>query len=192
MGDLQKGERCVSACLHACAGIFISNYRYANMDFIFLSAIVTTTIMLMTISYDIACQWSRNFFTRMAQMPSYMHLPKTLTLQFRVPKFHLPGHIKKCWAPYSFNFTKWVGRTDGEGVERNWSWLNGIARCVSMMGPGGRWDTLDDFCNYSNWRKTVTLGMLCVAYSLNVELNEFTRRPATSKTHASHPGSDFA
>ncbi|KAF4564900.1 hypothetical protein EYR36_002843 [Pleurotus pulmonarius] len=26
-----------------------------------------------------------------------------------------------------------------------------------MMGPGGRQDTLDDFCNFWNWRKTVNL-----------------------------------
>ena len=129
------------------------------MDFIFLSSIAGTSIKSITISYDIACQWSRNLLSRMAKMPEHLHIPDSIKLQFKVPKFHLPAHVSKCWAPYSFNFTKWVGRTDGEGVERNWSWLNGIARCVSMMGPGGRSDTLDDFCNYHNWRKTVGLGM---------------------------------
>lgn len=128
------------------------------MDFIFLSSIAGITLTSVVISYDIACQWSRNFFTRMVEMPLSLQLPETLKLQFRVPKFHLPGHVKKCWAPYSFNFTKGVGRTDGEGVERNWSSLNGVARCVSMMGPGGRVDTLDDFCNYNNWQKTLSLG----------------------------------
>jgi Kyakuja-Dileera-Zisupton transposase len=133
---------------------------YANMDFILLSSLVGTLLLLITISYDIACQWWRNFFTRMEEMPDWLKLPPTVNLRFRVPKFHLPVHVKRCWAPFSFNFTPWVGRTDGEGVERNWSWLNGIARCVSMMGLGGRWDTLDDFCNYHNWRKTVNLGKL--------------------------------
>ena len=128
------------------------------MDFIFLSAIASFCLLLVTVSYDIACQWSRNFFTRMERMPEWMQIPGFVQLRFQVPKFHLPSHVKKCWSPFSFNFTRWVGRTDGEGVERNWSWLNGIARCVSMMGPGGRWDTLDDFCNYHNWRKTVNLG----------------------------------
>lgn len=93
-------------------------------------------------------------------MPPSMQLPESLQLKFCVPKFHLPAHVQKCWAPYSFNFAKGVGRTDGEGVERNWSWLNGIARSVSLMGPGGRADTLDDFCNYHNWRKTTALGEL--------------------------------
>jgi hypothetical protein len=128
------------------------------MDYIFLSSMAGTTLKLVTISYDIACQWGRHLRTRMAKMPLWLQLPDSLKLQFRVPKFHLPAHVQKCWAPYSFNFTRGVGRTDGEGVERNWSWLNGIARCVSVMGPGGRSDTLDDFCNYHNWRKTTSLG----------------------------------
>jgi hypothetical protein len=90
-------------------------------------------------------------------MPESLCLPTSTILRKFVPKFHLPPHKVKCHAPFSFNFATGVGRTDGEGVERNWSILNGIASSVSMMGPGGRWDTLDDFCNFSNWRKTVSL-----------------------------------
>jgi hypothetical protein len=129
------------------------------MDYIFLSSLARTSLSLVTISYDIACQWSRNLCARMEKMPSWMHVLDSTKIRFCVPKFHLAAHVPSCWAPFSFNFMKWVGRTDGEGVERNWSWLNGIARCVSMMGPGGRWDTLDDFCNYHNWRKTTATGV---------------------------------
>ena len=57
-----------------------------------------------------------------------------------------------------FQFHTHVGRTDGKGVEQNWSRLNGVARCVSIMGSGGCADTLDDFYNYHNWRKTIGLG----------------------------------
>lgn len=111
------------------------------------------------ISYDIACQWSVNFLKRMSAptMPLALRIPAQTVIKYFVPKFHLPAHEPKCHAPFSFNFARGVGRTDGEGIERNWSVLNGIAPSVSMMGPGGRWDTLDDFCNYSNWRKTVNL-----------------------------------
>ena len=91
-------------------------------------------------------------------MPEQLRLAPSTSVKFFVPKFYLPGHITKCQALFSFNFAPGVGRTDGEGVERNWSVLNGIARSVSMIGPGGRWDTIDDFCNYANWRKTI---MLC-------------------------------
>jgi len=147
------------------------------MDFIFLSSIALTLLKKVIISYDIGCQWMLNFLVRMANMPYHLRIPRSLELQFKVPKFHLPAHVSKCWAPFSFNFTKGVGRTDGEGVERNWSWLNGIARCVSMMGPGGRSDTLDDFCNFHNWRKSVGLGTWSLVGSCNsVELTHATSR----------------
>ncbi|KAJ8689357.1 hypothetical protein PTI98_013382 [Pleurotus ostreatus] len=140
IGDLQKGE------------------QYANMDYIFLSSIMATSLFLVTITYDIACQWYRNFFTRMTQLPSALQLSSRVDLRFRIPKFHLAAHKESCHAPFSLNYTKWVGRTDGEGVERMWSWLNKVSHSVSMMGQGGRQDTLDDFCNFWNWRKTVNLG----------------------------------
>lgn len=129
------------------------------MDYIFLASIVGTLLQLVTISYDIACQWGINFFARMnaPTMPEALRIPASTVVTYYVPKFHLQAHNSKCHAPFSFNFGLGVGRTDGEGVERNWSLLNGIAPSVSMMGPGGRWDTLDDVCNYGNWRKTVGL-----------------------------------
>ncbi|KAJ7118695.1 hypothetical protein C8R43DRAFT_1091016 [Mycena crocata] len=139
-GDLQKGE------------------RYANMDYLFFSSLLGMTLKTVVSSYDIACQWGRNFAKRASEMPAKMQLPKDVKVLFKVPKFHLPPHVKKCHGPYSFNYTKGVGRTDGEGVERNWSWLNWAARFVSVMGPGSREDTIDDLCGFSNWKKTVDLG----------------------------------
>ncbi|KAJ7065998.1 hypothetical protein B0H15DRAFT_743445, partial [Mycena belliarum] len=139
-GDLQRGE------------------RYSNMDYIWFSSVMGITLLLIVASYDIACQWSRHFWERMKKMPSHMQLPSGTKVQFKVPKFHLPPHVKKCHGPFSFNFTKWVGRTDGEAVERNWSWLNMAARSISVMGPGSREDTIDNFCGFANWRKIVGLG----------------------------------
>ncbi|KAJ7866049.1 hypothetical protein B0H14DRAFT_3084255 [Mycena olivaceomarginata] len=139
-GDLQRGE------------------RYSNMDYLFFSSLIGITLLTIVASYDIACQWSRRFWTRAQNMPKAMRLPSGLKILFKVPKFHLPPHVKVCHGPYSFNYTKGVGRTDGEGVERNWSWLNSAARSISVMGPGSREDTIDDLCGFSNWRKTVDLG----------------------------------
>jgi hypothetical protein len=79
-------------------------------------------------------------------------------MRYKVPKFHLPPHVPACQAPFSFNFATGVGRTDGEGVERNWSWLNGAAASTSQMGPGSRHDTLDDYMGFSNFRKVTELG----------------------------------
>ncbi|KAF7377213.1 CxC2 domain-containing protein [Mycena sanguinolenta] len=137
-GDLQRGEN--------------------NMDYLFLSSLMGIVLLTVIASYDIACQWSRNFWKRAEKVPEKLKLPDWLEIIFKVPKFHLPPHVKKCHAPYSFNYTKGVGRTDGEGVERNWSWLNSAARSVSVMGPGAREDTIDDLCGFSNWKKTIDLG----------------------------------
>ncbi|KAJ7020126.1 hypothetical protein C8F04DRAFT_1275478 [Mycena alexandri] len=139
-GDLQKGE------------------RYSNMDYLFFSSLIGITLLTVVASYDIACQWSRNFWSQATAMPIELKLPDWLNILFKVPKFHLPPHVKSCHGPYSFNYTKGVGRTDGEGMERNWSWLNWAVRSVSVMGPGSREDTIDDLCGFSNWRKTVELG----------------------------------
>lgn len=128
------------------------------MDYIFVMSMFLCALNMVIVSYDIACQWAKNFWSRMEKFPDNTRLRTGLDVQFLVPKFHLPAHVPKCFAPYSFNFRRGVGRTDGEGVERNWSWLNGLARCLSMMGAGGRWDTVDDLCNHHNYKKTVDLG----------------------------------
>lgn len=137
------------------------------MDYIFLSSIIGITVLSIVASYDIACQWFKNFFTRMKEMPAHMQVDPKVKWQFKVPKFHLPPHIPKCHGPFSFNFTKWVGRTDGEGTERNWSWLNMAARSVSVMGPGSRRDTLDDFCGYHNYKKNMNLGKCISTFCIN-------------------------
>ncbi|KAJ7758971.1 hypothetical protein DFH07DRAFT_772307 [Mycena maculata] len=77
--------------------------------------IMGLTLLSIVASYDIACQWSINFWERAKAMPAHMQLPSWLKIQFKVLKFHLPPHIKKCHGPFSFNYTRGVGRTDGEG-----------------------------------------------------------------------------
>jgi Kyakuja-Dileera-Zisupton transposase len=93
-------------------------------------------------------------------MPASLRPTSMPLIQCKVPKFHLPAHRSDCHSRFSFNFTRGVGRTDGEGVERNWSWLNGTAASTSQMGPGSRMDTLDDFMGFYNHQKVVNLGKL--------------------------------
>ncbi|KAG7094297.1 hypothetical protein E1B28_007898 [Marasmius oreades] len=139
IGDLQVGE------------------RYINMDFLALFMLIGCGLSLVFFSYDIACQWVVNFRSRMAQFPEHMHLPNSLKLIFKVPKFYLIAHARKCLAKFSFNYTEGAAKTDGEGIEWNWSWLNACSRSLSMMKAGARWDMLDDFTNFWNWRKTINL-----------------------------------
>ncbi|KAF9493806.1 hypothetical protein BDN71DRAFT_1483327 [Pleurotus eryngii] len=125
--------------------------RYANMDYIFLSSIMATSLFLVTITYDIACQWYWNFFTHMTQLPSALQLSSHIDVCFCIPKFHLADHKESCHAPFSLNYTKWVGQTNSEGIECIWLWLNKVSHSVSMMGQGGQQNMLDDFCNFWNW-----------------------------------------
>jgi hypothetical protein len=77
---------------------------------------------------------------------------------YLVPKFHLPAHIAACRTRFSFNFTKGVGRTDGEAAEHGWAEVNPLAASTKEMGPGSRRDTLDAHFGDYNWRKFVGMG----------------------------------
>jgi hypothetical protein len=162
IGDLQKGERCVKSQEKKITAESQLNHclRYCNMDAIFLMSVIRLQLLILFISYDIACQWYKNFFARMHAMPSELHLPISTTIHFRVPKFHLPAHVQSCHAPFSFNFTEGVGKTDGEAPERKWSTFNNAAASLSMMSHGGRMDTMADQANGHNYDKVVKTGEL--------------------------------
>lgn len=129
------------------------------MDYIFMSSIIGISILMLIASYDIACQWIKNLWTRVQGLPEHLQ-PNISPSNFhaKIPKFHFDAHGKKSHAQYSFAFTRGVGRTDGEGIERLWAILKGGAAQTIEMGPGARRNTLDDFCGFSNWRKVVGFG----------------------------------
>ncbi|KAG2353921.1 hypothetical protein BDR07DRAFT_1454304 [Suillus spraguei] len=129
VGDLQKGE------------------RYINMDFLFFSTLRRCSLKILNVSYDIACQWHKNLWARMASLPENYQLDHAVkTIHFFIPKFHLPAHITKCQMTFSFNWSHWVGRTDGEAPD------------TKEMCPGCRRDTLDIHFGDWNWKKVVNLG----------------------------------
>ncbi|KAI0055066.1 hypothetical protein BV25DRAFT_1873220 [Artomyces pyxidatus] len=143
IGDLQRGE------------------RYCNMDFVLLSTIakVAAELKTMVLSYDIACQFSKNFLRRMEEFPAELRIDVSQTsITFVVPKFHLLAHGTSCQVSYSLNFTEGVGRTCGEGIEAGWSDTNGAALSTREMSAESRHEALDDFFGAINWRKTVSLG----------------------------------
>ncbi|KAJ3510330.1 hypothetical protein NMY22_g16006 [Coprinellus aureogranulatus] len=142
--DLQKGE------------------RYNNMDYIFgMSLIIFGLSFLRTflVSYDIACQWSKALFSRIAEItPGIPILKDGSQTRFVVPKFHLPAHIPNCQTRYAFMFTPGAGLGDGEAPERGWADSNPLGPSTREMGPGTRRDTLDfHFGNY-NWVHITNLG----------------------------------
>ncbi|KAJ7441892.1 hypothetical protein FB451DRAFT_1414473 [Mycena latifolia] len=91
VGDLQLGERSITG----------------------------TELMRFFVSYDIACQWHINIWTRMLQ---YKNDDITLDgagrfVTFLVPKFHLPAHIEACNLRFSFNLTRDKYKGDGPRIE---------------------------------------------------------------------------
>lgn len=118
---------------------------------------MTAIQLLMT--YDIACQWGCNLSTRMADLPPALRLDfSNLKIDTAIPKFHIYAHQLKCLIKFSLNYKFGVGRTDGEGIERNWARMNPVAHSTREMGPGSRHDTIDDHCGQVNWKKTVDFG----------------------------------
>lgn len=127
------------------------------MDFIIGSALSKLDPGLpLCISYDIACQYGKNFWERMKGLPDDLQLqPRDIT--FKVPNFHLPAHKMPCHSPFSFHFMWGAGKTNGEGVEQNWEFTNGAGPSTKLMGPGSRQVTLEDLFGFHNYRRTLAM-----------------------------------
>ncbi|KAF8182181.1 hypothetical protein K438DRAFT_1975719 [Mycena galopus ATCC 62051] len=151
IGDLQLGE------------------RRCNVDFILFSAILNIIILYIILSYDIACQYLKNFWMQMETLLSDMQLLIDCeNVWFKIPNFHLPAHKPWDHSPFSFYFMWGAGTTHGETVEQNWEFTNRAAASTKMMGIGTRHATLEDLFGFHNWRRTVAWRQI------------FTRRMATN------------
>ncbi|KAJ7061129.1 hypothetical protein C8F01DRAFT_1083346 [Mycena amicta] len=151
IGDLQKGE------------------RYANMDWIFLSALGGSSVKQVVVSYDIACQWKQHIAERAKIIAAADHERATTNgrpdaiitnlghyrIQHGLPVWHAAAHESSCQAANSLSHAVGVGRTDGEGIERTWAVLNPIAYSTKEMGEGNRQDTIEDKIDHINWEKNV-------------------------------------
>ncbi|KAF8418379.1 hypothetical protein L210DRAFT_3511087 [Boletus edulis BED1] len=87
-------------------------------------------------------------WSRMSALPEPLHLNHDTKI----------AHIQACQTMFSFNFTCWMGRIDGEAPERGWANFNRVASSTKEMGPGFHRDHLDDHFGDSNWKKRMALG----------------------------------
>ncbi|KIJ50997.1 hypothetical protein M422DRAFT_44213 [Sphaerobolus stellatus SS14] len=141
IGDMQRGE------------------KYCNVDYIFLSALHPDQPQELIISYDISCQWYKNLESRVTDIPTYLQIDMSqMSIRYLVPKFHLASHVPACQTSFSFNYTPGTGRTDGEGIEREWALLNPVAYSTREMTHSHRQETLNDHIGDGNWRKMMGLG----------------------------------
>ena len=108
------------------------------MDYFFLSSIWQNCPSRLVVSYDIACQWSKNLNAQI-NLHGPLHgsdVFKPLSTTFAVPKAHLPVHQDACKIKYSLNLPPRMGRTDGEALEHGWAAVNAVASSMKEMGPG--------------------------------------------------------
>lgn len=168
MGSLKHGERYASHIYLNFTMVLMLLYRQAYIDFITFFGLIGTLIAAFLFSYDIVCQWSRKLPTRIKQLPECMQLSaeQLKNSTYVVPKLHLWGHGASCQLKYSLNLLKWSARTDGEGIERFWAFLNPLSMSTREMGAGSRQDTIDDHVRWWNWRKIVGFGASNVSQAL--------------------------
>ena len=114
---------------------------------------------MIKVSYDIACRWSINLFRRIKNYSPELRVPEDrFSLEYFIPKFHLPAHGPDCHTKYSFNYRPGVGRTHGENIESGWAHTNPAAVATREMGAGARHSALDSHWGGWNWRKIVGFG----------------------------------
>ena len=132
------------------------------MDFALLSTLhpsLSTGISRVLISYDIGCQWHKNFQARLNAYTAFppINLSDLEYWKVVVPKFHLSGHGAACQVLFNIACTKWAGRMDGERIESGWAQTTSMATWTRESGPNARRNILDDHWNASNWAKLLGL-----------------------------------
>lgn len=144
-----------------------SVYRQANIDFVVFSALFGLVLCMLTLSYDICCQWSRNLATRVKQLPpSFQPDPQLLSQAKRVlPKMHLHNHVQDCQLNFNLNYIRYSAQSDFEDPERYWSWANGAGPSTREMTDGACYEVIGDHAAAWNWRKVVTFGKYCICVS---------------------------
>jgi hypothetical protein len=94
----------------------IMDFRYCSMDFIAFAALVGIILPWIFITYDIGCQWSKNFWTRMSDFPQNMQISPETRVDVAIPSWHINGHGQRCRRDFV-----WVTQRVPEGrVERKW------------------------------------------------------------------------
>ncbi|KAK7016376.1 hypothetical protein VNI00_018930 [Paramarasmius palmivorus] len=143
--------------------------RYSNMDYIVASLLRHVPLLLLILmSYDIMCQWSKKLYHRFQQLPLLVRQILTRrVLKLAIPKLHILGHLLKCQEKFSLLYTEGAGETDAEGIERVWSGIGTVATSIKEMGPGSHHDTLEDHCSDWNWMKVIGLDRLLAKRLLN-------------------------
>ncbi|XP_053401436.1 uncharacterized protein LOC123527517 [Mercenaria mercenaria] len=89
------------------------------------------------IMYDIACSLKRHLLI-------HGRTDIIQQVEFAIPVFHAYGHKMECQVLYSPRRVNGLGLTDGECMERLWSYLGKFSKITKEMTPENRIDLLVD------------------------------------------------
>ncbi|XP_028411851.1 uncharacterized protein LOC114534588 [Dendronephthya gigantea] len=103
------------------------------------------------ITYDIAC-------TLEAHLKKNEREDILDKVDLAIPIFHCYGHKSSCQIQFSPRRLQGYGLTDGEGIERLWSYLRGFSSMTKEMSPGRRTDMLTDALLHYSSRQLRTCG----------------------------------
>ena len=133
--------------------------RQKNIDYSICQAISYNSngIRRALITYDVACQWCKNFLARVDKSPG-LFLPDDLEVVPAVGKFHLSAHKASCFSRFSLMFLKGAGHIDGEILETLWASFNKISPSARSMTLAHHQELYDDHMRDSNWKKLVGIG----------------------------------
>ena len=119
----------VTSCSHS---DFLCQSSYLNIDDIFLSAILGIMVLLF-VSYNITCQWSKNLKMCILTFLKKMHFDCAKTsVWFGISNKHFYAHSLN-HLKYSFNYFKYVAHTYSEGIEPYWSYINPVMLSMHEM-----------------------------------------------------------
>lgn len=128
------------------------------MDFIFASAVrAYAGILFVLASYDIACQWFVNLWSRVDKSwPEELKIPRTVHITPAVPSFDFNSH--KTEKHYELDPRTIVGKgvDDNVGIERIWSRLNGLGPATKFMGPETRHFVINN--HIGSWNRPKYIG----------------------------------
>ena len=128
-------------------------YRFANIDYVVLSAAKGIRVIRIVLTFDVNCQYSKKFWERMKDFPSEMWIDEETVVEFAIPSWHINAHGADCRADFGLSYRDGVGRTCGEEVEVTWAGTNPLGPSTREMGPGARHETLNGQWGGLNFRR---------------------------------------
>ena len=129
------------------------------MDYVFGSVMTLILVVMVLVSYDVACQWFVNLSTRMKQdWPDEIKFDRPIKLIPAIPKLHYAMHETANHEIFSLNLIPGAGLSNCECPERVWAPHNPLGNSTKTQAPGSRHDVLDDHFSSWNWLKYVGIG----------------------------------